>query len=287
MSRALVDLQEEQIRSATHHLEVAERKEAAGSGLRIDVLRARTDLEQARQDLENARLSLDTACDALGVLTGTGGLPLPVAAPEMVAPDLDERGLEQGALVNRRDLAVLKKSRELTDDQLTAAWMALLPTLNATWQGTHQFTEMSAMGDQDETRWSAMLTLSVPLFDWGSYGAIGVQRATLERASAQLAEAEQKAGQEVRKARREYLSALRTAENAELKAELAREALALATSAYESGAGTSLEVTDARRTATAAEVGAVTSRLQAQLSLIAMLQAAGASPDDVLNPARG
>jgi len=209
MSRSLVTLQEDQIESAQHHLEVAQQKEAVGSGLRIDVLRAQTDLEQALQDLEDARLSLETACDALGILTGKGGLPLPAAAEPIAEPDIDERTLERDAREQRQDLVVLKQSEALSRKQLRGAWMSLLPSLNAVWQGTHQFTEMSDMGDPDKSRWTAMVTLSIPLFDWRSWSSIRVQRMALEQASAQFAEAEQTAGKEVRQARREYLSALR------------------------------------------------------------------------------
>ncbi|MFO8071010.1 MAG: TolC family protein [Polyangia bacterium] len=281
MSRALVDLQKEQVRSASHHLEVAEQKKAAGSGLRIDVLRARTDLEQARQDLEEARLSLETSCDTLGVLTGTGGLPLPAESPVLNRPRLDEERLEERAAKNRPDLALARKSVELSDEQLDAAWLSLLPSINGMWQGTHQFTEMAEMGDPDETRWSVMLILNKPIFDWAGYHEIGEWRAALESASHQLAEAEQAAGQELRQARREYLSALREVENAASQARLARETLRLATSAYDAGAGSSLEVTDARRTASAAEVNLVTARLKAQLSLLDVLQAAGEPADEI------
>ena len=175
---------------------------------------------------------------------------------------------------------MLKQSEALSRKQLRGAWMSLLPSLNAVWQGTHQFTEMSDMGDPDKSRWTAMVTLSIPLFDWRSWSSIRVQRMALEQASAQFAEAEQTAGKEVRQARREYLSALRAVENAARQSELARESLTLASAAYDAGAGTSLDVTDARRTAAAAEVNVVTARLKAQLSLVALLQAAGIPPEN-------
>jgi len=278
MAKTLVDLRAEQIVSAEHHYDVATRKDAAGTGLRIDVLRARTDLETARRDLDAARLSLDTARDALGVLTGAGGLPLTESMEDLVGSSPGEGEIPPRGFSARKDLAVLRKTVDLQDDQATAAWMSLLPTLAATWQGTHQFTETGDMGDTDRTRWTLMLNLTVPIFNYYTYGDIAAKRAALRQASLQLEEKEQSAGREVRQARREYLNALGAIETAQLQVDLAREALDISTRAFEAGAGSSLDVTVARSTAAAAEVGLVTSRLQARLSLLALLQAAGEDP---------
>jgi len=45
MSRTLIDMREFQVRSAAHHLYVAQALFEAGTGLRLDVIRAETDLE--------------------------------------------------------------------------------------------------------------------------------------------------------------------------------------------------------------------------------------------------
>ncbi|HNU69583.1 MAG TPA: TolC family protein, partial [Myxococcota bacterium] len=70
MTRSVIDLQKSQVISAAHHLDFALKKFAAGSGLKIDVVRAEADLVKARQELLNANLAYESARDALGILTG-------------------------------------------------------------------------------------------------------------------------------------------------------------------------------------------------------------------------
>lgn len=98
----LIDVQEVQVTSAAHHLKVAKARYDAGTGLRIDVIRAETDMEQARQELLSAHLFHDNARDALGTLTGIGGLPLAAEAPTIPAPMGSDEELIKNALSHRR-----------------------------------------------------------------------------------------------------------------------------------------------------------------------------------------
>jgi len=274
VSKALVQLREEQVRSAAHHLLVATRKHAAGSGLRLDVVRAETDLAQARQELLSARLSLDTARDALGVLTGVGGLPMPQEVAETPAPRLDE---DQLLLTSRQrlDLQIGRANLELARRQLRSSWSALLPTLAAGWQASFQITDPSDFGDQDKTRWSAMLNLSVPLLDIVSYHDIKLKKVELRQTELRLRDAEQNVGKAVRQARRDYLGAVSSVRIARRQVELAAEGLGLSRTAYQAGAGSSLEVTDARRTAASAETSLATKQLEARIAHLALLRATG------------
>ena len=66
--------------------------------------------------------------------------------------------------------------------------------------------------------------------------------------------AERRATLAVRKARRDYLAALASVETAKKQSDLGKEALLLTESAYNAGTGSSLDVTDARRTSLEADV---------------------------------
>ncbi|MBW1810855.1 MAG: hypothetical protein JRJ87_21870 [Deltaproteobacteria bacterium] len=59
------------------------------------------------------------------------------------------------------------------------------------------------------------------------------------------------------------------------KAELASQALRLAESAYENGTGSSLDVTDARRTSRSAEINFSVRRFESQLALLTLLRSVG------------
>ena len=291
MTRSMVEVYKEQIRATAHHLDVAEKKFAAGSGLRIDVLRAGIELERAEKSLSNAKLSLATACDALGVLTGLDTLVMPKDTNRLSLQELDETAMVQDALTHRLDLIVKKKQRDLAEDKIDSAWMVLLPTLSLAWQGTYKFSELGAMGDADRSRWNLILNLTVPLFNYNDYHGITESRIEKRQAEAQIETLSQTIGQEVRQAHREYQTALTDVENATRQVDLATESLKLAETGFEIGVGTSLEVTDARRTHIEAKLNLMTSKLQTQLALINLLQSLGKDPlkvrstEGVISPA--
>jgi outer membrane protein TolC len=87
--------------------------------------------------------------------------------------------------------------------------------------------------------------------------------------------------QNVRKAKREYYSALFAVDNAKRQFELAREAMQLTESAYANGACTFIDVTDARNDVAAATIGYVTAGIQSELSLISLLSVLGRDIMDI------
>ena len=278
MSGALVDLYKAQIRSTHHHLTVAEQKLKAGSGLRIDVLRASIDLEKAEKSLSNARLALATACDALGVLVGEDTLVRPKPSAELRPLSDDENALFEQAQKSRLDLAVQRKNVEVAEEQIGAAWRVLLPSLNLSWNGSYKFTDPGAMGDTDNSRWYLYLNLVVPLFNYGNYPQITGGKVAKRQAEVKIERLMQNMGREVRQAHREYQTSLIDASSAERQWELAEETLKIAETAFEAGAGTSLEVTDARQTSLEAEVNLVSTKLKTQLALLTLLETVGESP---------
>ena len=88
-------------------------------------------------------------------------------------------------------------------------------------------------------------------------------------------DAELNASMAVRQERRNYLTALASVEIAERQSAMGKEALALVEAAYEAGTGSSLEVTDARRTALSAVISLASKKLEAQIALLKLLFAIG------------
>ena len=273
----LTTLQQRLLVSARDHLRIAENRYAAGSGVRLDVLRARADLEDTEQALSNARLAFDTARDALGVLIGMDGdgLPMPTEVLLPPAPVLDDETLIENALAERTDLSLERERVETAKIQKTAAWTALLPALSAVWQGTALLTDPPDMADPDRERWSLMLSLTVPLFNSAIYADMKHRSAAHRQAVINAENLEQTAKKEVRQAKREYITAVHDVETADRRVRILREALVLTQRAFRSGAGSSLDVTDARKNVAAGEVNLITARLRAQSSLLSLLHAAG------------
>ncbi|MBN2527431.1 MAG: TolC family protein [Deltaproteobacteria bacterium] len=280
LSRTLVTLYKDQITATQAHLRVAEQKFLAGSGLRIDVLRAGIDFEQAEEDLLNARLSLASACDALGVLAGVDGMlsPQTVAVLPAMNAEVTDETMVNDASRERLDMQMAQLKAQLAADQMDSVVASLFPSLNLTWQGTLQITEPTGLGADDRTRWNLILGLTIPLFNYNTYATIRENKAARKQAELDIDVLARDIGQEVRLAHREYQTALTNVKGAARRVKLASESLELAEAAYTAGAGTSLDITDARRMYLQAEVNLATTELKTQLSLLQLLKSIGKNP---------
>jgi outer membrane protein TolC len=272
---ALVELQREQVASAEEHLSVAQKRFDAGTGVRIDVVRARTDLAAASQNLLSAELADESARDALGVLTGLGGMPEPGKPGELRLPVASDQELVEHALTRREDVRVARASVDLAQASLGSSRSAWLPSVDLAWQGSYAFTEPGEMGSDDPTRWTAVASLNVPLYSHAMVGDINEGKAALRQAQLQLEDAERQAAQAVRQALRDQHSSEAAVSLASEQAALAGEALELTQTAYAAGAGSSLEVSDARAGLVGAEINRLTTELQAELDAIVLLRALG------------
>ncbi|MDX9719916.1 MAG: TolC family protein [Myxococcota bacterium] len=275
MSKTVIAMYEEQIRAAAWQLEIAQRRVDAQAGLRIEVVRAQTAFEQAVQDLANAHLAFDNARDALAVLCDVEGLPMPVASTPLLVPELDEQSLLSTATSQRLDYEQLELQKEIAELQLDQVWMGFLPSLSGVWQASYQFTEPSGFGASDRFRWLFVVTLSIPLYNQMRYGQLDEMRANIEKSEVELRTTSLNVGKEVRQLRRDYLTAVAAIDSAQRQSLLADEGLELAMSAYEAGAGSSLEVSDALKLDASAAINVAASRLRAQMTLLQLYRALG------------
>jgi outer membrane protein TolC len=244
-------------------------------GKRLDVIRARSDLTRVRQELIAAHRLLDNARDALGILIGTGGLPLPEAELKIHGAAKSTTELLAQADRDREDIKVSKAIAKLSTNELDATWMQFVPTLDASWRLTHRFTAPSAFGSQDRSRWDAMLTLTVPLYDQMRYADLDKKRASLKKARLQVEETELNAGLEVRTARRDYVTSQKLLKAAREQAVLSYEMLRLTEEAYKTGTGSSLDVTDANRSSRQDIITLAIKTLDHQIALLRLLRAVG------------
>ncbi|MBW2701307.1 MAG: TolC family protein [Deltaproteobacteria bacterium] len=277
-SKRLMDIQSEQIDRAKRHLTVADLRHRSGTGKRLDVIRASTELLDAEDQAQAASTAYDKARDALGSLLGSRDgktLPIPVEALPLKKPSWDKAEWESKALSQREDLLLGRLAVRLADEQLTQVWLGFLPSLNANWQLSYQFTEPSSFGSVDRSRWFIGLSLNLPLYDHTRYADLDQSRATLRQARIRLDDAEREALLQLRQAQRSHAQTVAQRKVAEEKVALTREALELVESAYINGTGSSLEVTDARRNWRTSEIGLASKVLENQLKLLEWLRLAG------------
>lgn len=289
MARSVIDFQVAQVNASAHHLDFAMKKFRSGSGLKIDVIRARTDLVKARKELVNAHLAYESARDALGLLTGVGGLPVPQGEAIL---SLDSAGLAAAggeddmiteALSQRYDVKLQSAGLKVARESFTATWGGYLPTVAGGWSGTYQFTEPASFGSDDRSRWNLFLGLNVPIFQFNRIADIKKAEMAVKVAELKVDDTKLNVAKEVRDALRQYRTALANEEISRQQVELAREAYALVEAAYLAGAGSSLEVTDALSTLTAAEVGLLTASLRVQIAGVNLHVALGGKISDLVN----
>lgn len=274
-ARSLIEVQHDQIERSRRHLAVATIRHRSGTGNRLDVIRAQTELLTGREELLKAHTSLDNSRDALAILIGVEGLPMPVEVSEMQAPKAGEDELVSRAASRNEDVRLSRSLVELAEEQVTLSWMQFLPSLYASWTLTQQISERGGFSSPDNTRWFIGLTLSVPIYDNTRYADLDRKRASLARAELEAEDTRRQVGLQVRQARREYENSVALVATARKKVKLAGQSLELAETAYENGTGSSLDVTDARRSSRAAEIDLATKRFGAQLALLKLLRTAG------------
>jgi outer membrane protein len=275
MARKLIDLHLNTIASLDHHLAVSQALFENGEGLRIDVIRVQTDLDTAKQLLISANLSYDNARDALKVLTGADSLPEPRLS-QLKEVDLEkENELVKKGLQNRYDLKLSQAKIEIGKNRLQTIYSQFLPSLSLLLKGNYIFIEPSDLGSTDRTRMFALLSLSIPIFNYSRFGNVHSKRVAISKATIEKDDTKELIALQVRKTRRDYLAALASVETSQRKSMLSQEALAIVEASFFSGESTSLELTDARRIAMQCDVDTATKQLMAQLTLLKLLYEIG------------
>lgn len=274
-ARSMIGISDNNIQAIERHLAIAKLRYGHGTGRRVDVLRAETDLVTAKESLVSAQAAFDDSCDALGTLMGYGTMVRPSPAPSIKAPDVSEEDLQTQALTQREDIKLQRAMTELAQRQLTSSWMSFIPSLGFSWQLNQQLSDPSDFSDADKSRWFYALVLSVPIYDHTRYAELDQLRAAAHRAELESENAQLQASLEVRQAYRRWTKAKQLVDSARRKAKLAKESLDLAELAYTNGSGSSLEVTDARRTSQQAEMDLAVREFDFQLGLLELLRKTG------------
>lgn len=274
----VVKVQRVQLKSALDQLSLAQGRYDRGADVKLSVIQAQFAVEKQRQALIDAIWSYETARDTLANLLNFDGLPVPQPTRLKGVKFTTDEALEQEAIEQNRTLKINRMTQHVNELNLNAAIAGFMPTLSGFWKYDYTWSDVlmdNKSNWKGSDSWTLGVSLSIPLFDYSKFGVLDERKASILETRLSFEATQNSTKTAVRKAKREYFSALFSVDNAKRQVELAREALQLTEAAYQNGASTFIDVSDARNNVASASIAYITSGLQAELSLISLISTLG------------
>lgn len=274
----VVKVQRVQLKSALDQLSLAQGRYDRGADVKLSVIQAQFAVEKQRQALIDAIWSYETARDALANLIDLDALPVPQPTHLNGVKITSDEDLENEAISQNRTLKMNRMTQHVNELNLNAAIAGFFPTLSGFWKYDYTWSDVWMNGNSDwngSGSWTLGASLSIPLFDYSKFGVLDERKASIRETQLSMEATESATRTAVRKAKREFYSALFSVDNAKRQVELAREALALNEAAYQNGASTFIDVSNARNSVAAASIAYITSGIQAELSMISLISTLG------------
>ncbi|RFP26013.1 efflux transporter outer membrane subunit [Duganella sp. BJB488] len=254
----------------------------AGLSNELDVSRARIERANAQADLHEVQRQRNLLEHSLATLVGASPSAL-LTAPNANAAVLPQPpaipvGLPASLLSQRPDLAGSVANLRAANAQIGVAEGAFYPSLSLTSNFGYASESLKELGKGGSRQFSVgPLALSLPIFDGGRNKAnLAISKARYEEA---IANHETK----LLTALREVEDALSDAQERQLQGEVqsasqvaAARGYLVARARYERGVSTYLDVTDAQRSALAADRAAVQINTQRLLAAVSVARALGA-----------
>ena len=244
------------VASKQSHLEFAQNRRAAGAATELEVLRAQVDVENQRAELLRAENDVASARATLNTVmvrpTSTPITPTDGLSVVAFGGSFDDAVKE--ALAARPELKTLRLTEEIRTKLIGVAAADSKPRID--FDGSYGFAvrRPEKLFHTDFTRWNALVTFKVPLFD-GLRTAGRVAQATAERntVTQQIAALENQVRLDVQSAWDSLALSARTVQAADLNVTQARRALEMTEATYRLGAATPLDVIDAQQALSQAE----------------------------------
>ena len=263
---ATVDVRTQDLAGARSDLRAAQLRFKAGDVPRLDVVRAQVALANARAALDAAQVDAQNAATALAVETG---VPLQTlqrlqAAAPNAAPPTDPEKAVQRALAQRSDLVSARQAVQAEEAAVHVAQGGVFPAVTVNAGYTHGYDSGVLVSGP-----SANVNVSLPL-SHAAADRVAAERARLAQAQYKETSLERSITVAVSAAARTYEESVRAVESARRARVAAQQELRATETGYRSGASSSLDVADARRTyiqAALAEVTAIYAQAQAAATL--------------------
>ena len=252
----------------------------AGLSNELDTSRARIERANAEADLEEVQRQRNTLEHALAVLVGASPSSMqlaPARARELHAPPVIPAGLPASLLSQRPDLAASVATIRAANANVGVAEGAFYPSVSLT--GNFGFASES-LGDiaKGGSRVFSIgpLALSFPLFDGGRNQAnLSLSKARYEEALASHEGKLLAALREVEDALSDLRQRQQQGKVQSVSRDAATRAYDVARARYERGISSYLDVTDAQRSALAADRAAVQINTQRLLATVSVARALG------------
>ncbi|MFO0123814.1 MAG: efflux transporter outer membrane subunit [Inhella sp.] len=262
-------------------LALVDKQHALGAVSGLVRARAQTAFEAARGEAARSRVAVTQARLALELLAGQ---PLPddcLPSADALVLDLSAvpalpAGLPATVLLQRPDVKAAEQQLQATAYDVGAARAARFPRLSLTGSLGTRSAALDDLFKSGTGFWSVAPQIDIPLFDAGARAAqVEVARATRQQAIASYDATLQAAFREVADALavRDSLSERLDAAQGQVAA--AERSLALAEVSYRLGASSQLELLDAQRQLSNAQLARVSLQQLAQLHRVQLLRALG------------
>jgi multidrug efflux system outer membrane protein len=281
--RALLKIAQDTLASGTESLKVTQLRFAAGTDSQLDIDQARTVVQQAQFDV--FRLTTQVAQDrnALDLLVGAPVaddlLPTGIGDPVVVLDKLPE-AVSSEVLLARPDVLQAEDQLRAANADIGAARAAFFPSIQLTGSGGLISLALSHLFEGAAGAWTFAPTISQTIFDNGANrGNLAYAKAQRDAGVATYEKAIQTAFREVADA-----LALRGTIDGQLAAQQAltdtnADALRLATTRYQHGSDTYLNVLTAQRAYYAAQQTLVASQLAKADNLVTLYAVLGGGLD--------
>ena len=260
--------------------ELVEARFEAGLSNELDVSRARIERANAEADLHEVQRQRNLVEHALATLVGSSpSAPLLAAAakPALPLPPAIPVGLPASLLAQRPDLAASVAGLRAANAQVGVAEGAFYPSLTLTSNFGFASESLRELASGSARQFSVgPLALSLPVFDGGRNKAnLALYRARYEEALANHENRLLTALREVEDALSDSQQRRKQGEVQAQAQQAAGRALQVAQARYERGISTYLDVTDAQRSALAADRAAAQIATQRLLASVAVARALG------------
>ncbi|MBN2807916.1 MAG: efflux transporter outer membrane subunit [Deltaproteobacteria bacterium] len=261
-------------------LALAEIRQKAGTGSRLDTVRARRLFLQTRALLPELRLSQAQARHAIALLLGQtpGDLELPAAAALPALPALGKLGIPAELLVRRADIRQAERGYAAAWSRTEAARAEKYPQLSLSGYFRLQDTVVSGLFNPQAFVYSLGPGLTFPLFDGGRIAqTVALRQSQAEQARLKLEQVLLKAVKEVEDA---VVGSAQTRQQlAELKLAVAaaRTSVGLAQDLYAQGLGDLWQVTQSQQELVVGEESCLLAERSALAQTVSLYRALGGS----------